>query len=408
MTTAQLQRTDGPPLVAGTAFTLGKMSEGDILQLAAAGTGDSRDPVDVALNSTLARDYPGMGVPAVDAADIDPATPARRFSLTRVRDWQAPDGTVQDLVVMRGDLDSILGHVKVRWENRSIIKKKSSAAILRGWRPLAVATAPVGAQDAVGQFTMQGFIGVTSQAGSYHSQGDLSASPAIWARINVWSPSLRVQHWCNVALIFILSCTGFYIMSPFFGPSSYTGAETGFLMGWVRLVHFAAAFLWVVLGLTRVWSAFTSSDRYLRWSAMWPLKSKDDVRNLGHTLLHYVFVKTEGPVYLGHNPLQQLTYTGVYVVCGLQMLVGFVLFGLPYQSDPFWAFVSTPIHWFGVPAVRMVHTIIMFLLWAFVIVHVYLVFRADSVERHGGLSAMVNGGVWMKRGTKPVDAPMVE
>ena len=46
-------------------------------------------------------------------------------------------------------------------------------------------------------------------------------------------------------------------------------------------------------------------------------------------------------------------------------------------------------------------------LWAFVIAHVYLAIRADSIERHGGVSSMVNGGVWLRRGAKPEDAPEV-
>jgi len=205
-----------------------------------------------------------------------------------------------------------------------------------------------------------------------------------------------------------LCVTGFYIMDPFFGASAAAEQPTGFGMGWVRLVHFIAAFAWLLVGLLRIWSAFTSSDRYLRWSSMWPLKNKQDFHNLGQQLLHYTFIKTESPLYLGHNPLQQLTYTGVYVLCAIQMAVGFVLFGLYYQTNPFWAFISTPIHWFGVAPIRMIHACIMFLLWAFVIGHVYLVFRADATERHGGLSAMINGGVWVMRGSKPVDAPAIE
>ncbi|MPN19849.1 hypothetical protein SDC9_167222 [bioreactor metagenome] len=65
-------------------------------------------------------------------------------------------------------------------------------------------------------------------------------------------------------------------------------------------------------------------------------------------------------------------------------------------------------HWFGIPGVRFFHAAIMFLLWVFVIIHVYLAVRADSLERHGGLSSMINGGVWLRRGAKPVDAPEIE
>jgi len=384
------------------------MSEAHIVALAAAAAPGSSDPVDDALNRALKRDYPQITAPVVDPEDIDRATPDRRFSLTRVRDCDCGDGAPRDLVVMRGDLEAMVTRVKPQHELRSVVRRKAGVAIHRGWRPLAVATAPVDSDGQVGAFTMQGFVGISAQPGRSTDQ-DMSSSPAIWARVNVWSPALRIQHWSNVSLVFLLSCTGFFIMDPFAGPNAFLRQDnTGFLMGYVRLAHFICAFAWLVVALTRIWSAFTSSDRYLRWSALWPLKSKADLRHLGHTIQHYIFIKREAPMYLGHNPLQQLTYTAVYVLCSVQLLTGFVLFGLYHQTDPFWAFISTPIHWFGITHVRLFHALVMFLLWGFVIAHVYLVFRADSVERHGGLSAMINGGVWVRRGSKPVDAPVIE
>jgi len=406
-TTSTVDPVATPDLVAGTAFSLGAMSEGHIIALAAATVAGSTDPVDQALGQALGRGYPQLSVPEVDRADVDPATSSRRYSLTMVRDYTMGDGEAKDYVVMRGDLQAILSKVRVRYEKGSLIKRNAGISIRRGWRPLAVATAAVDADGKVGPFTVQGFVSI--RPGASHDDSEiLSGGPAIWARVNVWSPSLRVQHWSNVALVFILSCTGFFIMDPFFGPTYYDGIQTGFLMGWVRFIHFTAAFIWLVVGLTRIWSAFTSSDRYLRWSSMWPLKKKKDLVNMGRTLAHYVFIRTDSPVYLGHNPFQQLTYTLVYVLCGVQMVVGFMLFGLYHTANPFWAFLSTPTQWFGVPTIRLIHTCVMFLLWAFVICHVYLVFRADSVERHGGLSAMINGGVWVQRGTKPEDAPVIE
>ena len=406
--TNQIDNTSAPDLVAGTAFSLGKMSEGRIMALASASPADSADPVDKAVKQALATGYPQLRSPYVDDADVDPATPSRHYSLVRVRRFPLGDGTVKDYVVMRGDLDTILNTVKIRHENSSIIRANARVAIRRGWRPLAVATAEVGPGDKVGSFSLQGFVSICTDPAHLTSQEDYTSGPAIFARVNVWSPSLRIQHWANVFLIFVLSVTGFYIMDPFFGPSAYNGESAGFLMGWMRFIHFAAGFAWLVEGLTRIWSAFTSRDRYLRWSYMWPLKKKEDFQNLKRTLQHYTFMKTESPMYLGHNPLQQLTYTMVYGLCFLQMLLGFALFGLYHQGNPVWAFISMPVHWAGAAHLRLVHALIMFLLWGFVIGHVYLVFRADSVERHGGLSAMINGAVWVKRGTKPVDAPAVE
>jgi Ni,Fe-hydrogenase I cytochrome b subunit len=45
------------------------------------------------------------------------------------------------------------------------------------------------------------------------------------------------------------------------------------------------------------------------------------------------------------------------------------------------------------------------LFWAFLMLHIYLAVRADTIERHGGLSAMISGGVWLRRGSHPVDDP---
>ena len=398
----------GVELLAGTPFSLGYLSEGRIMALAAASSPGSTDPVDRAVIHGLKAGYPQLAVPVVDPEDIDPATPSRRYSLTRIRNCPCEDGTAKNLVVMRGDLETIRKKVGTGYEKSSVIKRKSAIALKRGWRPLAVATAPVDDNETVGAFTLQGFVAIRTKDKTHAIEDDISSGPSTWARISVWSPSLRIQHWSNVAIIFILSCTGFFILDPFFEPTSYAGEPSGNLMAIMRLIHFTAAFLWLVVGATRVWSAFTSSDRYLRLSAMWPLWKKEDVRNLGRTLAHYTFIRSEAPVYLGHNPLQQLTYTAVYVVCGFQMLTGFALYGLYHQDNPFWAMLAAPTHLLGVTTLRLVHTLVMFFLWAFVIAHVYLVFRADSVERHGGLSAMVNGGVWVKRGTKPVDAPTVE
>ena len=39
----------------------------------------------------------------------------------------------------------------------------------------------------------------------------------------------------------------------------------------------------------------------------------------------------KAPHYLGHNPLQQLAYTGIYVVAALMVITGFAMYG---QSNP--------------------------------------------------------------------------
>lgn len=406
MTVAEHETEALPRLTIGNSFSAGRLSESRVLALAAAAPADTTDPVDEAAATSLRADRPDIPVPVVDEEDVDPARLDRRYSLARVRAFPLSDGTTADLVVMRGDLTTVLKQAAIKREDRTILVKNADLATRRGCRPLGIATAPVDAEDRVGAFTMEGFVTVRPESLRGVS-ADMASSPGAWARVNVWSVSLRYQHWINVAMVFILSCSGYYIMDPFFGPTARAGEPTGFLMGWIRLIHFTAAFVWLVVGATRIVSAFTSRDRYLRWPTLWPLKSKRDLRLLGQVVKHYAFISEEGPLYLAHNPLQQLTYTALYVACGIQMATGFMLYGLYHQSVAFWMLVSTPVHWFGIAGVRLFHAMVMFGLWAFVIAHVYLAVRADSLERHGGLSAMINGGVWLRRGSHPVDAPEI-
>ncbi|MCL1922523.1 MAG: Ni/Fe-hydrogenase, b-type cytochrome subunit [Propionibacteriaceae bacterium] len=399
--------TELPALVAGTAYSLGVVSEGRIMTMAAAAPPNSDDPVDRAAIASLKANYVGLDVPEVDAADIDPASPNRRYSLARIRSYHRQDGGRDDRVIMRGDLDAVLDKVEISKEERRVIKKNAKAVQVNGWRPLAVARAKVDDDDHVGPFRIEGFVPI-APAASHAKSADVSSGPAIFARVPLWSVSLRFQHWLNVATIFVLSCTGIFIMDPFFGATTFGTDASGYLMGWIRVIHFTAAFVWLVIGAARIWSAFMSRDRYLRWQTLWPLKNKEDVKNLGRVLQHYAFIKEHAPLYLAHNPLQQLAYTSLYVAGGFQLLTGFMLYGLYHQTSAFWAFISLPAGWIGIGALRLIHALMMFLLWAFVIMHIYMVLRSESLERHGGLSAMINGGVWVRRGSEPVDAPKVE
>jgi Ni/Fe-hydrogenase b-type cytochrome subunit len=398
-----VQAAAAPQVQVGGAFTLGSLSKGVILALAAVTSADTTDPVDLALRRTLADDRPDLERPPVLPEDVDPATPRQRYRLTMVRYFPLRDEDRSDVVVMRGALEAVIAKAAISRKDKALIRRNAAWAEARGWRALAVAVAPVTGKDQVGQFRVEGFVYVSAG----HPKPLQGEGPSNWAWVEVWSASLRAQHWVNVAVVFTLSCTGYIIMDPFFGPAAAEGEDVGFLMGWVRLLHVTVGFLWILVGLTRVVAAFTSRDRHLRWNAWWPLRTKQDVKFLGQVIGYYALIRREAPLYLAHNPLQQLTYTALYIACGIQMLTGLTLFGLYHQTNRFWELMALPTHWVGIPFIRLTHAMIMFCLWAFVIVHVYLAVRADSLERHGGISSMINGGVWLRRGAQPVDAPEV-
>ena len=387
------------------AYSVRKLSPGRLLAMAAVAPFDSEDPVDVALHASLRVNRPDIVPIRVPADEFSPATPKRKYSLVRVDDFPVED-VPKNVMIMRGDMESVLAKATISREERTLFIRNAEVMRMSGQRCLAVASAEIAEDGTVGEFFVEGFVAMVLEKPSQVAK-KFSSNPNEWVRINIWSATLRFQHWANMALIVIMSMSGYYIMNPFFGPAAETGPDVGYLMGWVRLIHYVSAYLWLGLGFSRLVLSFTAKDRQLRWRSLWPLNSREDVKGLWGTIQYYLFLKKEGPLYLAHNPLQQFAYTGIYVMCLIQMLSGIVLYGLYNQTDWFWVIVAYPMHWVGVSTIRMIHALIMFVLWSFVIVHVYLATRADALERHGGVSSMVNGGVWLRRGAKPVDAPEI-
>ncbi|MCL2424359.1 MAG: Ni/Fe-hydrogenase, b-type cytochrome subunit [Micrococcales bacterium] len=403
-------RAEVPRLQVGDVVCVGGLSHGRLVALAAAGQPATDDPVGEALGRSLSEQHPGIPAAAVLDDDVDRASPDRRYSLVRVRELAMPSGGSRDVMVMSGELNAVLGACKSSRAAASLLRRNARRSVARGGRPFVIAAAPVSADGTVGDYRLQGFVGL-HQVGSGNDY--VSDTDESFIRVYLWSALLRWQHWLNVLLILTLSVTGYLIMNPSLlpAPAVQVGEASGYTMGWVRYIHFAAAFTWLVVGATRVVLAFVSSDRYLRWPTFWPLKSKADVRHLGQVLAHYAFIRREPPLYLAHNPLQQLAYTALYGAALLQMASGFVLYSLSDQtgSSWIWSVVGSAAHWgWGIAGIRLFHAVLMFLIWAFAIMHIYLAIRADSLERHGGVSAMINGGVWLRRGSKPVDAPEVE
>ena len=134
-------------------------------------------------------------------------------------------------------------------------------------------------------------------------------------------------------------------------------------------------------------------NRYERLAALFPVRRRDWV-NLGRMVKFYLMIRPEqAPKYLGHNPLQQLSYTLIYAAAAVMVVTGFALYG---QANPDGLIYSLT-NWIGplfggMPVVRFVHHV---LTWAFLIfipIHVYLAIRADHLERTGVISSIISGG----------------
>lgn len=219
--------------------------------------------------------------------------------------------------------------------------------------------------------------------------------------VYLWEWPIRAMHWATVFCVIALVVTGLYIGMPYFIIGSDTAPH--FLMGWVRFIHFSAAAILVAVAMLRTYWLFVG-NRFSRLPSLFPLRPRDWV-NMWKQVKFYLMIQPEkAPHYLGHNPLQQLSYTGIYFAAIAMIVTGFALYG---QSNP-GGLIYNATNWIGIvfggmPVVRFIHHA---LTWAFLIfipIHIYLSIRADHLERTGVISSIISGGRFVPSTQKYID-----
>jgi Ni/Fe-hydrogenase 1 B-type cytochrome subunit len=221
--------------------------------------------------------------------------------------------------------------------------------------------------------------------------------------IYLWGWPIRAMHWLAVGCIVVLVVTGFYIGRPYFITSGEATAH--YLMGWVRFLHFAAAGILVATAIVRLYWLFVG-NRFERWRALFPVRASDWA-NLWKQIKFYLMIRPEqAPQWLGHNPLQQFSYTGLYGIALLQAITGFAMYGQA-RPEGFW---YTLFGWVvpllgGIQIVHFVHHILTWVFLIFIPIHIYLALRADLLERTGTISSIVSGGRFVRSDVTYVDQP---
>ena len=208
--------------------------------------------------------------------------------------------------------------------------------------------------------------------------------------VYLWGAPLRIMHWIAAACIVALVISGLYIGRPYFATSGEASAH--FMMGRFRFVHFAAAAVIVMTGIVRAYW-LVAGNAFERFPALFPV-TKRNLRSMWMVMRTYFnFHAEEQPHFIGHNPLAQWAYTGIYAIMVLMVVTGFTLYG---QSNPtgiiYHTFSWVPALFGGLQVVRFVHHAFTWLFVIFVTIHVYLAIRADYVERAGVISSILTGG----------------
>lgn len=214
--------------------------------------------------------------------------------------------------------------------------------------------------------------------------------PETVVKVYVWQMPVRVFHWINALAIILLMITGIYIGNPFLGATVPEDAYYSFVMGWARYIHFFSAFLFTINLLIR-WYWVFKGNRYatsnpfrkIFWIETW------------ETIKFYLFLKNKKPHYVGHNPLAQLSYW-IFIGLGSMVMIftGYFLYFEPQPESFFGAFFFSwvPLLFGGDSfSIRSLHHLVAWGFMIFMVVHIYMAFREDYLQRNGTMSSIFTG-----------------
>jgi Ni/Fe-hydrogenase 1 B-type cytochrome subunit len=221
-----------------------------------------------------------------------------------------------------------------------------------------------------------------SKAIAAHSQ------PAVY----VYEAPLRLWHWTNAFSITALALTGWLIGSPL--PTLPGEASDHFLMGYIRFIHFSAAYIFAIGFLFRIYWVFVG-NHHARQAFLPPLFNKAWWGGVWHEIKWYSFAAKEPRKYIGHNPLATLFMHFMLIWGSVFMIVtGFALYGEGegMGSWQYTLFSSWVIPLFGQSQdVHTWHHLGMWYILIFVIMHIYVAIREDIMSRQSIISTMISG-----------------
>ena len=204
-------------------------------------------------------------------------------------------------------------------------------------------------------------------------------------RVYVWEFPVRLTHWLNVLSIVTLSITGYYIGNPFI----HAVYSEQYIMGWIRFIHFVAAYLFAVSFLIRIYWLIAGNE-YANWRVFNPF-STGKFRELIEITKFYLFLKKEPPKIKGHTAFATYMYLGLFILFIAQILTGFALYSQSHIGF-FWKLMGGwMLSLFSVQTLRLYHHLIMWLIIAFAISHVYIGWFLDRQEKSGVMSSIFTG-----------------
>jgi len=202
----------------------------------------------------------------------------------------------------------------------------------------------------------------------------------------IWELPVRWCHWINMVCIVTLSVTGFLIGTPF----SFGSSTSSFTMGWIRFIHFTAAYLFTVSVISRlIWSFI--GNKYSGWREFFPLMTDAGRKKTIRMLRYYMLLDKDVPETVGHNPLATAAYVCLFGIYSLMILTGFALYAQHAPQGAMHNALGFMYVLFSDQGMRLTHHISMWFIFGFVINHIYSAWLMDIKEHGSEISSMFSG-----------------
>ncbi len=208
---------------------------------------------------------------------------------------------------------------------------------------------------------------------------------------HVYEIPVRLWHWITAVCIVVLAVTGYIIANPL--PSVSGEASDHFLMGYIRFTHFAAAYIFAVAFIGRIYWAI-AGNKQAREIFYLPLSDGKWWCDMIRHAKWILFIEKSPDKSLGHSPLAHIVMFFMFTLtCVFMILTGGAMYA---EAAGAGSWQHTLFGWVlnlftNSQNLHTWHHVGMWVIVIFVIVHVYTAIREEIMSRQSILTSMISG-----------------
>jgi Ni/Fe-hydrogenase 1 B-type cytochrome subunit len=106
----------------------------------------------------------------------------------------------------------------------------------------------------------------------------------------------------------------------------------------------------------------------------------------------YLFISKRPPYAVGHTAFAGFVYLIIFLLFVFQIFAGFAMYSLGKPAGFVWTILGGwLLGMMNLQTIRLLHHLAMYVIWAFVLVHIYIAWYLDTVERNGLMGSIFGG-----------------